>query len=474
MQSENLGARTRSLESWRTAVGESAGIAIASIFDFPLRSALAISGVVIGVVTVVLVASVLANVRNQVALLFRELGTDNVFAFHLSGDPYQPASEREARRRPLLPSYATSLEREGEAIRRVAVQTILPTVVNGRALVARAGSNDSDSVLAEGASADYFDVVGAEFAAGRPFTELEDRAGASVAIVGANLARALFGPEPAVGRSLTLLGERYFIVGELALRRGGFFGENRQDNVLSLPQGTVQRRFPDADRVVLYIQADAGRIEAAFAEAEILLRRLRALPLDAPNDFNLSTSEQIISSFDQVSAQIILVAVGLSAVSLVIGGIGVANVMIMGVTERTREIGTRLALGARRRDVRRQFLVEAALLSATGGAAGVLLASHFGILDLARRERLFGPTPSLGHDRGRRRLRRRGDDRGLLARSSGRKPRPRRGASLRVIGVPRTGGARNDNIAHFEFFLPRYRVTSRAGGPHGYESLQPA
>jgi putative ABC transport system permease protein len=360
-------------------MGESASIAASSVLEYPLRSALAVSGIVIGVVTVVLVASVLANVRNQVALLFRELGTDNVFAFHLSGDPYQEASEREARRRPLLPSYAKPLERYGASIKKVAVQAIVPTVVNGRPLVARAGAADSDTVLVEGASSSYFEVVGADFAHGRPFSELEDRAGASVAIVGANLARALYGPEPAPGKSLTLLGEKYFVVGELALRRGGFFGENRQDNVLALPLGTVSRRFPEVDRIVLYIQAEPGRREEAYRESEAILRRLRKLSLDQPNDFNLSTSEQIIRSFDRLSGRIVLATVSLSAVSLFIGGIGIANVMVMGVTERTREIGTRLALGARRRDLKRQFLLEAALLSGIGGFSGVLLASLLGL-----------------------------------------------------------------------------------------------
>jgi putative ABC transport system permease protein len=361
-------------------MGESASIAASSVLEYPLRSALAISGIVIGVVTVVLVASVLANVRNQIALLFRELGTENVFAFHLSGDPYQEASEREARRRPLLPSYVKPLERYGASIKKVAVQAIVPTVVNGRPLVARAGAADSDTVLVEGASSSYFEVVGAGFAHGRPFTELEDRAGASVAIVGANLARALYGPEPATGKSLTLLGEKYFVVGELALRRGGFFGENRQDNVLALPLGAVSRRFPEVDRIVLYIQAEPGRREEAYRESEAILRRLRRLSLDEPNDFNLSTSEQIIRSFDRLSGRIVLATVGLSAVSLFIGGIGIANVMVMGVTERTREIGLRLALGARRTDLKRQFLLEAALLSGMGGLCGVLLAASLGVV----------------------------------------------------------------------------------------------
>jgi putative ABC transport system permease protein len=365
---------------WRSAVRESANLALSSTLDYPLRSFLAISGVVIGIVTVVMVASILANVRNQVALLFRELGTENIFAFHLTGDPYQPASEKEAGREPMEPRFAKVLEREGDAIREVAVQVIIPAVVNGRPLIARAGVNDSDRVLVEGASSNFFEVVGAQYTAGRPFTDLEDRAGARVAILGASLARALFGPRPSLGKSLSLGGQSYFVVGELAPRPGGFLGENRQDRVLAIPLGTASRYFPEVDRAVLYVRARPERIDAAFLQTEAILRRLRRIPADQPSDFNLSTAEQIISSFDNVNRQIVLATVALAAVSLVIGGIGIANVMIMSVTERTREIGVRRALGAKRRDVLRQFLLEAAMLSTAGGIAGVVLAFLLGLL----------------------------------------------------------------------------------------------
>ncbi len=344
------------------------------------RSVLASVGIVIGIVTVVLVASVLANVRNQVALLFRELGTENIFAFHLTGDPYAAPSEREAQRRPLRPEFAPVIARLGASVREVAVQMIVPTVVDGRPLVARAGGAESDTVLVEGASPNLYDVIGAEFAAGRPFTELEDRSGARVCVIGASLSRALFGGRSAVGRTLLLSGDTYTVVGEIAPRKGGFFGENRQDSVLALPTGTVKRRYPGADRTVLYIRARPGLREQARDEAAFILRRLRGLAPDAPDDFNLSSADQIIRTFDQVSAAIGAVTVALAAVSLLIGGIGIANVMVIAVTERTREIGVRLALGAPRSAVLQQFLVEATVLSGVGGVAGVLLAVILGLL----------------------------------------------------------------------------------------------
>ncbi len=378
-----MDAPASAFRRWRTAAAESAALAVDSLRTQPARSTLAIVGIVIGIVTVVVVASVLAGVRNSVAELFRDLGTENVFAFHLTGDPYQAASEREARREPLEPAFAEPIARLGTAVREVGVQVIVPTVVSGRALTARAGGNEVDTLLVEGASPNFFDVVGAEFVAGRPFTALEDRSGARVAVIGSNLAAALFGEDArgrTVGRSFVLAGDTYYVVGELAPRKGGFFGENRQDNVMSIPAGTSTRRFPQARNTVLYVRSVEGRREEARSQTEAILRQLRRLGPGEENDFNLSTSDQIIAQFDRVSAVIGAVTVGLAGISLFIGGIGIANVMLISVTERTREIGVRLAIGARRREVLRQFLLEAVLLSAIGGAAGLAVATAIGLL----------------------------------------------------------------------------------------------
>ncbi|HVC18868.1 MAG TPA: ABC transporter permease [Vicinamibacterales bacterium] len=360
------------------SVDEAARLALDSMRLQPVRSLLAIAGVVVGIVTVVVVASVLANVRNQVALLFRELGTDNIFAFHLSGDPYSPASESEAGRRPLKTEYAAALERLGPDIRDVGVEIILPAIINDRPVIVRAGASESDTALLEGASANYFDIVGAAFSRGRPFTPLEDREGARVAILGASLARALFGSASGLGRPVVVSGETYTVVGELARRRGGFFGENRQDSVISIPAGAAERRFGVPDRVVLYIRAKPGRRAEAFSETETILRRLRRLDANAPDDFHLSTADQIIGTLDRLGASVGLVTVAFALVSLFIGGIGIANVMIISVTERTREIGLRMALGAQRRRVLLQFLLEAAFLSGLGGLAGVALSLLIG------------------------------------------------------------------------------------------------
>ncbi|NQW03374.1 MAG: ABC transporter permease [Acidobacteria bacterium] len=368
---------------WRSAVHEAAGLAVESIRVQTARSVLAVIGLVIGIVTVVLVASTLVGLRNSVAQLFRELGTDNIFAFHRNGDPYTPASDADASRRTLSPEDALTIARLGPSVRDVGVQVLVPAATTTRIITARAGGNESDSVLIEGASPNFFEVTDTPFALGRPFTETENRVAASVTVLGANVARALFGTTDPVGQSFLLGGDRYFVVGVLAPRKGTFFGENRNDNVVSMPVATAARRFPDADQTVIYVRAMPGLRESARTETETILRLIRGVPAEAPSDFNLSTADQIIAQFDSIGAQIFLATIALATVSLVIGGIGVANVMVISVTERTREIGLRLAIGARREDVRLQFLMESAILAGIGGVAGVTIALALGVVAAA-------------------------------------------------------------------------------------------
>lgn len=371
--------RSRGPVRWRDSVEESASLAVDSLRTHRARSLLAITGIVIGIVTVVLVASVLANVRNQIAILFRDLGTDNIFAFHITGDPYSAVSEKEARRLPLRLEWVSDLKRLTTASKDVGAQVIVPATSADGALVARAGENESDTVLIEGVTPSFFDIIGAEFERGRPFTVLEDRAAAKVAVIGASLSSALYGSQNPIGRTLTLGGDTYTVVGELQKRRGGFLGENRQDSVLSLPVGTIRKRFGTPDKVVLYVQAKPGERDVCYRQTEAVMRQLRQLPPTADNDFTLSTADGIISTFDGISAQIGLATFGLAAVSLLIGAIGIANVMFISVTERTREVGLRLAVGAQRREVLMQFLLEAVFLSAIGGVAGVATALAIGL-----------------------------------------------------------------------------------------------
>lgn len=362
---------------WSTG-REAARLALDALWAQPVRSGLAILGIVIGIVTVVVVASTLVGLRNSVALLFRELGTENIFVYHFSGDPYSAPTGFDVSRPQFRIEDAVPLQRLGGAIRDVGLELIVPSATGTRVLTARAGNNESDTILVEGVSPNFHDVVGADFRDGRGLTDTEVRIQAQAAVIGASVARALFGAESSVGQSFLLGGDRYYVVGELAPRKGTFFGENRNDSVIAIPVTTARLKFPDARNLVLYVRAQPGLREQAREEARAILRLIRRIPPDAPDNFAMNSADQIIAQFDRIGAQIFIATIALAMVSLAIGGIGIANVMVISVTERTREIGVRLAIGARRVDVRRQFLIEAALLSGAGGAFGVIIAAVIG------------------------------------------------------------------------------------------------
>lgn len=356
------------------------GFAIDSLLANGVRSLLAIAGIVIGIVTVVLITSVLSNAKKQVAALFEGLGTDNILAFHLSQDPYSPPTDKEANRRPLEIGFADVIKRLSPNVEEVGVQLIVPAIVNGRPLVASAGRIDNDTCLAEGSAARTFQVVDAVLTEGRLFTPIEEETGARVAILGASVRASLFPGASALGKEIRVGGISFTVIGASAPRPGGVFGENRQDNVISMPIRSVQSLFPDARNVLMYVKTREGRRAEARQDVETILRRLRGLAPDSPSDFQLTSPDQIIAVFNQVGNAIGAATIALAGISLFIGAIGIGNVMIISVTERTREIGIRRAIGATQGSVRRQFLIEAGVLSGMGGILGVLIALGIGFL----------------------------------------------------------------------------------------------
>jgi putative ABC transport system permease protein len=158
-------------------------------------------------------------------------------------------------------------------------------------------------------------------------------------------------------------------------RRGGFMGENEEDNLVLMPYRTARKLAPQTSEwMMLVIRARSGQLATALDQSEEVLRRRRGVRSNEPNNFDLSTADRFIEQFDSITAAVGIVAIAISSVGLMVGGIGVMNIMLVSVTERTQEIGVRKALGARRRDIVRQFLFEAITLTLSGGVIGVLLA----------------------------------------------------------------------------------------------------
>ncbi|MGO9262703.1 MAG: ABC transporter permease [Bryobacteraceae bacterium] len=349
-------------------------MAIGAVWTHRFRSLLTILGIVIGITTVVTVASLLTGLRQGVVVFFQELGPDNVFVYKTSGDPSMDASPKERKRRALKPEFAEFIRRWSMSVEDVGLELYLPAVVDGNPITARVPGYETDTINVEGLSPNMDTISPRDFSAGRFFTPEEDQRGAHVVMIGANVADSLFPDGRAVNRALMMDGAEYTVVGVYAKAKGGFFGENGMDNAVAMPLRTAESRYPQIDRFMITAKARPGKRQEAFYEVEGAVRRLRHLPTDAADDFSISTPDQIIQQFDNITGLIGLVAIAISALGLLVGGIGVMNIMLVSVTERTREIGVRKALGARKRDIVGQFLVEAMTLTGAGGVLGILIA----------------------------------------------------------------------------------------------------
>jgi putative ABC transport system permease protein len=359
---------------------ENLNFSLAGILAHKFRSLLTILGIIVGIVTVVLVASILVGVRRNIGLLFQEFGPDNIFAFHLDGDPGNPQLKpEEVSRKPLRAEFARLLVEKCPSLKDAAAQILVPNIVDGWALTAKFRNMENENIQVQGATWNYPLVTNAELQTGRTYTYEEEQRREKVCLLGANIAYSLFPATDPVGQPIVMGSAIYRVLGVFEKRKGGFLGENRQDNVVMIPLRTIHFRYPNAETVVLYCQAKPGLRDVAFEEVENELRRLRGLKSEEPSNFKLSTADSIIRQIDQVTALVRLGTFAISGLGLLIGGVGVMNVMLMSVTQRIREIGIRKAVGATRRDIVGQFLLEAAFLTTIGGVLGVLLAVILGL-----------------------------------------------------------------------------------------------
>jgi putative ABC transport system permease protein len=255
------------------------------------------------------------------------------------------------------------------------ISLIVPPVINGRPLSAKVPGIDTDQIAVAGVSANQFAIAPRNLIAGRIFTAEEDRRAAHIVLLGQRVAEVLFPDGRAVGNAILMDGAEYLVLGVFEKAKGGFFGENGLDRQLTMPLRTAQLRYPGLDRFMITARARPGLRDQAYDEVQGILRRIRRTPAKAPDDFSLTTADQIVKQFDQITGLIVMVSIAISALGLLVGGIGVMNIMLVSVTERTREIGVRKAMGARRSDIVTQFLAEATALTGVGGIVGIVFAS---------------------------------------------------------------------------------------------------
>ncbi len=351
-------------------------MAMDSIYSHKFRSFLTILGIVVGVITAIVVASILTGMRNSIVSIVEEYGTNNIYAYHLSTG-FGPRSRDERNRKPLTDDDATAILAQSTAIQDLT--TTAPNIGSFN------GGFDDNLVyegknyrwaLTDGVLPNYMEMTNIVLRSGRFITESDNYQRRNVLVVGVNTVEALFpGQEDeAVGKLVRMNGTTWEIVGVIEKRKAGFFGENEEDRKVFLPYRTARKAAPDREEELIIIQAKPGQISDAVAEVEGILRQRREVKYGEPNNFDIKTADNFIAQFDGIIGGVGIAAIAISCLGLLVGGIGVMNIMLVSVTERTKEIGIRKAIGATKGAIVLQFLLEAMTLTFFGGIIGVIVA----------------------------------------------------------------------------------------------------
>ena len=347
-------------------------MALDSVRSHKFRSFLTVLGIVIGVMTAICIASLLTGMRQSIVAMIEEYGTNNIYAFHLSTGPRTSEDRSERLRKPLTIADAETIKAQAPAVEDLAHVGFIDRQFDDN--ITYQGRNYRWGNT-QGVSPNYGDITNIALREGRFITEADDQQRANVMVIGVNAADALFPYSNGIaGTQVRMGGYNFEIVGVLEKRKAGFFGENEEDNAVYIPFRTAQKIAPGRGYLLMVIRGRTGQVQEALTQAEEILRRRRQVKFGDPNNFDIKTADKFIEQFDSITAMVGLIAIAISSLGLLVGGIGVMNIMLVSVTERTKEIGVRKALGARRRDIVRQFLFEAMMLTFLGGALGVLLA----------------------------------------------------------------------------------------------------
>src|SRR5258705_6249272 len=352
-------------------------MALDSVRAHKFRSFLTVLGIIIGVTTAISIASILTGMRQNIIGIIEEYGTNNIYAFHLSTGPRVSEDRSEKMRKVLKQEDAEAIRTQATAVESVAL--VAPNV-------GYSGGPFNDNITYEGknyrwgntqgVSSNYRDIANVNLSEGRFISDFDDHERREVLVMGVNAAEALFPGREGniVGTEVKMGGHKFEIVGVLEKRKNGFFGENEEDNAVFMPFQTAVKLAPARGFLLLVIKARSGMLQLALDQSEDILRCRRNVPFSNADDFDIKTADKFVQQFDSIFGMIGLAAIAISSLGLLVGGIGVMNIMLVSVTERTKEIGIRKAIGARRRDIVNQFLFEAMTLTFLGGILGVVLA----------------------------------------------------------------------------------------------------
>ena len=349
-----------------TELKEGLAIAFRAIRANKMRSVLTTLGIVIGIVSVTLMATAIEGVSRAFEKSAAAFGTDVLYIQKhpwISNDDWATIRNRKN----LEVAYASKIERQANFVDAVA-----PVVGTVRRL--QHEGNSMEGGFVSGTTFQYINAAGVALADGRFFTAEESSGGRPVAVIGAVVAENLYPREDPIGTTIRVGGHPYTVIG-VAEKQGGMFGQFTSDNRVFVPLYAFQNQFGSRRDVTIQVRVpDMAQMEDAKLELEGIMRKIRNLPPGKPNDFNINQQEILTDFFGGVTLVIATVGLFITGMSLFVGGIGIMNIMFVSVTERTKEIGIRKAIGAKRRNIMTQFLVEAAALCLIGGLIGLSIA----------------------------------------------------------------------------------------------------
>jgi len=357
---------------WRISWGENVTFAFVAMREQKLRSFLTLLGVVAGVATVIMMVSFVVGFNNQIVSSFTQFGTYLVqfqkYEPRFGGPGGPPEDQRN--RRDLTIEDALALKHLSKLVAAVSQERYL----FGGQIQVRAGRVEANGPLILGTNPDYSAANTHFVDDGRFITDADISHKARVAVIGTDVAQALFPHRDAIDQRITINGVPYRVVG-IFEHKGGMFGSN--DNFVAIPISAFDEQFPEVknghgDTIhIATVPRRAEDVQALIEEETAILRARRGLRPNQPNDFALFTSQAQLEQFQQITGGVAAAMLIIAGIALLVGGVGVMNIMLVNVTQRTREIGVRKAIGATRRDIATQFLVEAVTLTGVGGALGI-------------------------------------------------------------------------------------------------------
>ena len=353
----------------REDIREAATIAIDTVRTNKLRSGLTILGVTVGVLTVMFMVSIIQGLNRSFAAQLEAIGTNVIYAIKFDPSFGRQPTQEERMRPDLSISDADALRSELHNV--IGVSPLQRTLAE----TVRYKNKQSDTPILIGATPYYEEVHSQYVGRGRFLTDLDLREHTNVAVIGKDVVKALFSDEEPIGKDVKIGGRVFHVIGVMG-DLGSIFGQSR-DNSVFIPLTTFQKYWRDVPYpmmifIIVVRPVDRSQVRPVMDEMSDILRRRRSLQLDDKNNFFIMSQDSLLDIYNQLTSATYLVLTAISAVALMIGGIGVMNIMLVSVTERTKEIGIRMAVGATRTDILWQFLIEAMVLTCIGGILGLI------------------------------------------------------------------------------------------------------